>query len=188
MSAWTFEVDNAEPWAYWDNFFTPEECEKIILQNTNLHRGTTGNNLLLDESIRKSYINFMPPTKDNVWIFERLVSVIFELNNKFFNFDLFGLLEGLQFSKYEAPGGFYRVHIDKMYKGTIRKLSITIQLSSPQDYEGGDLILHNGEPEKMQKELGKLIVFPSYTLHEVTPVTKGTRYSLVAWVAGKPFR
>ena len=80
------------------------------------------------------------------------------------------------------------MHIDKLYKGTIRKLSITIQLSSPQDYEGGDLILHNGEPEKMQKELGKLIVFPSYTLHEVTPVTKGTRYSLVAWVAGKPFR
>lgn len=185
---WPFETDKTEIWAYTDKVFTEEECKKIILQNNNLRKGVlaTGNE---NENVRNSHVNFMYPAKDNDWIFERLTSVAFNLNNQFFNFDLFGFTEGLQFTKYEAPHGFYSKHIDKIYNGVIRKMSITVQLSNPKDYEGGDLLLHlEKEPNKMQKEIGKLIAFPSYTLHEVTPVTKGTRYSLVAWVSGKPFK
>jgi PKHD-type hydroxylase len=81
------------------------------------------------------------------------------------------------------------MHIDKIFNSTVRKLSLTIQLSSPEDYEGGELALKFGaKANLMPKDLGKMVVFPSYVLHEVRPVTKGTRYSLVAWVTGKPFK
>jgi PKHD-type hydroxylase len=99
------------------------------------------------------------------------------------------MAEGFQFTRYDAPTNYYGVHIDKMLNGTVRKLSLTIQLSSPEDYEGGELALYTDkEAQLMLKELGKMIVFPSYVLHEVRPVTKGTRYSLVAWITGKPFK
>ena len=57
------------------------------------------------------------------------------------------------------------------------------------DYEGGELLLHTGEnPERPMKKQGMGVFFPGYTLHEVTPVTKGKRYSLVAWVLGPKFK
>jgi predicted 2-oxoglutarate/Fe(II)-dependent dioxygenase YbiX len=56
-------------------------------------------------------------------------------------------------------------------------------------YKGGDFILYEGEKlTLLPKEHGKLIAFPSYTLHEVKPVTKGERYSLVAWITGPQFK
>jgi len=76
-----------------------------------------------------------------------------------------------------------------MYNFNIRKLSVSLQLNKSKDYEGGDLNLYyNNNPIKMLREQGTLIVFPSYTLHEVTPITKGERNSLVAWVSGKQFK
>jgi predicted 2-oxoglutarate/Fe(II)-dependent dioxygenase YbiX len=71
----------------------------------------------------------------------------------------------------------------------IRKLSFTVQLSEPEDYKGGDLCLYLGDKaEVMKKEQGFVALFPSYVLHEVKPVTSGTRYSLVSWITGKPFK
>jgi PKHD-type hydroxylase len=76
-----------------------------------------------------------------------------------------------------------------MFNGTVRKLSFVIQLSDPKDYKGGELQIHLSDtPEVMKKEQGTLIAFPSYILHEVTPITKGKRYSLVGWITGKPFK
>jgi PKHD-type hydroxylase len=64
-----------------------------------------------------------------------------------------------------------------------------LQLSDPDTYEGGNLLMHIDDPgQKIEKKQGKLVLFPSYVLHEVTPVTKGERYSLVAWLTGKPFK
>ena len=64
-----------------------------------------------------------------------------------------------------------------------------MQLTNPNEYSGGELWLHQGpEPMIIEKHQGQLTLFPSYTLHEVRPVTKGERYSLVCWVNGKPFR
>ena len=70
-----------------------------------------------------------------------------------------------------------------------RKLSLVVQLSDPEDYEGGDLEIYTGhEPLVVKKKKGMTAFFPSYQLHGVTPVTKGTRYSLVVWVHGPAFR
>ena len=71
----------------------------------------------------------------------------------------------------------------------IRKLSLSIQLTDPKEYEGGELYLHeNEEGKEMKKGQGDLVLFPSYILHEVKPVTKGERNSLVTWVTGKQFK
>ena len=182
---WQFYLDRTENWAYRDNLFTPEECAQIIaIGNSKLEEAKTTDK---NNAGRESQIAWLYG-KDIEFAFRRVTDGILNLNNQFFNFDLFGLAEGFQFTKYDAPTGHYGMHIDKILNGAVRKLSLTIQLSSPEDYEGGELILNVEQETIMPKELGKMIVFPSYILHEVKPVTKGTRYSLVAWVTGKPFK
>jgi PKHD-type hydroxylase len=185
---WQFHSDKTQNWAYMDNLFTPEECAQIIaIGNSKLEKATIVGGEV-NKDIRESQISWLSPN-DLEFAFRRVTDGVLNLNSQFFNFDLFGLAEGFQFTRYDAPTGHYGMHIDKMLNGPVRKLSLTIQLSSPEDYEGGELALQfDKEADVMPKELGKMIVFPSYILHKVRPVTKGTRYSLVAWVTGKPFK
>lgn len=85
---------------------------------------------------------------------------------------------------------------DKNHVGKIRKISMTCNLSNPEDYEGGDFRFdlgpHAGEGQYVNcteiKPQGSIIVFPSHLYHQVTPVTRGMRYSLVMWAIGLPFR
>jgi PKHD-type hydroxylase len=79
--------------------------------------------------------------------------------------------------------------MDKVLYGTSRKLSIVVQLTDPKEYKGGELqIFEGGEPVVVSKQQGMATFFPSYMLHQVTPVTKGMRHTLVMWVAGKNFK
>lgn len=89
-----------------------------------------------------------------------------------------------------SGGGHYDWHLDRGGLGIApRKLSAVIQLSDPNEYEGGDLQLYVGsEPTNIKKQKGLVVVFPSFVLHRVTPVTGGTRRSLVAWLSGPKFR
>ena len=188
-SAWVFNLDLVHPWSHWNKAFTKEECNKII---------EIGNDITADQAttfdgnkdnVRKSEVAWLYPNKETEWIYRRMTDIITTLNNKFFQFELFGITEGFQFTKYTAPGGKYGRHIDKGVNMTVRKLSFSVQLSDPEDYKGGDLSLYFKEKgETMNKEQGTVVCFPSYVLHEVTPVTQGTRFSLVSWVTGKPFK
>jgi PKHD-type hydroxylase len=186
IAVWQFQPDRTQNWAYTNSLFSPEECAQIIsIGNNKLQKPTTfGDN----NGVRECQVAWLYPT-DIEFAFRRVTDVVLNMNEQFFQFDLFGMAEGFQFTRYDAPSDHYGMHIDKVLNNQVRKLSLTIQLSSPEDYEGGDLVLQVGpEPELMSKDLGKMVAFPSYVLHEVRPVTKGTRYSLVAWVTGKPFR
>jgi PKHD-type hydroxylase len=70
-----------------------------------------------------------------------------------------------------------------------RKLSLVVQLSNPSDYSGGDLQIRSGHGEAtVSKTQGTVIVFPSYLLHQVTPVTGGLRESLVLWSGGNSYK
>ena len=186
--SWQFQPDKIQNWAFIDNLFTFEECAQIIaIGNTRLEEATVAGGKD-KKDIRESQIAWLG-SNDIEFAFRRVTDGVLNLNSQFFNFDLFGMAEGFQFTRYDAPTGHYGAHIDKALNGTVRKLSLTIQLSSPEDYEGGELALYTDkEAQVMLKELGKMIVFPSYVLHEVRPITKGTRYSLVAWITGKPFK
>lgn len=188
---WYLEQHITENWAYADELFTPEETKKIIDNfNIDLSQGEVGGNVDL-ATIRRSKVHFIDSRNpDNAWIFQRITGAIIDLNKRFFHFDL-EKIETLQFSVYdESYKGFYDKHIDIMYRSTgFRKLSFSVLLSDPEDFEGGDLLLHYGtDPDKAHRVTGGLTLFPSYALHEVTPVTKGTRYALVGWVWGPRFK
>jgi PKHD-type hydroxylase len=186
-SSWNFEVDQVNLYAFWNNAFSKEECQTIIniAKDKGLIKGKTRG----ESDVRDSKISWLYPTDNLDWVFRRVTDITLNLNERFFKFDLFGLNEGFQFTNYEAPSGKYGKHVDRGINMAVRKLSISIQLTNPDEYEGGELYLYQGDKgDLMDKTQGTLIVFPSYILHEVMPVTKGERNSLVTWVTGKQFK
>jgi PKHD-type hydroxylase len=150
------------------------------------------------------------------WIFHMVHDFIESANNQSgWKYDIQSM-ESMQLTKYNK-GGYYGWHKDGKsdhfgkYKkpddpsvdGFVRKLSMTILLNG--DYEGGDFQFRFADPKKHNLDkvgpgmksntvtpklgsTGSVIVFPSYQLHRVKPITKGTRYSLVAWALGPPFK
>ena len=143
------------------------------------------------------------------WIYKEIQPFVDIANVKAnWNFD-WDWSEHIQFAKY-GLNQHYGWHCDSAptpyknvpdgMKGKIRKLSVTVCLSDPEDYDGGELEfdLRNSqdyEHDKSSKTIcseikqkGSIVVFPSFLWHRVKPVTKGTRYSLVMWNLGKPWR
>jgi PKHD-type hydroxylase len=111
------------------------------------------------------------------------------LNAQYYRFDLTGFGEPVQLTQYDqSENGMYGWHQD--YGGGIsRKLSLVLQLTDPAGYEGGNLqVMTTGNPVNVRKQRGLIAAFPSFVLHQVTPVTQGNRQSLVAWVSGNAFR
>ena len=142
------------------------------------------------------------------WIYKEIQPYVHQANASAgwnFNWDF---SESCQFTKYEK-GQYYDWHCDSWDKpyerqegdaanGKIRKLSVTVSLSDPKDYKGGELEFdfRNIDPDKPRKPVkckeilpkGSLVVFPSFVWHRVCPVKKGSRYSLVIWNLGWPFK
>ena len=187
--SWPLALDHVENWAWRASVFSDQELDTIIeIGNaTALSKASTFGGS--SDEVRNSHVHFLYPNEYTNWIFMRLAASITEINNHFFKFDLTGMEQGLQFTRYEAPGQHYDWHIDKGYMTPSRKLSLTLQLSDPSDYKGGQLELQfGGKPVKVPKERGFMTFFPSYALHRVKPVTEGVRHSLVCWVSGPPFK
>jgi PKHD-type hydroxylase len=188
-ASWPLKLDKVHFYSYWHGAFTKEECKKIIqiAKKKGMIKGTTfGKN---KSDVRKSKISWLYPSDDMNWVFRRVTDMVLDLNKRFFNFDVFGLNEGFQFTNYKAPSNKYGKHVDRASDFVVRKLSISIQLTDPKEYEGGELYLYEDDKGAlMDKKQGTLIMFPSYILHEVKPVTKGERNSLVTWVTGNQFK
>lgn len=186
---WQFKTEIPSEWCWFNDGFTTEELDAIIRigEQIEMNKGTTGSGDISD--VRDSYVSWLFPNEVTGWVFQRMAGIVTSMNDQFFGFDLDGFFQGFQFTKYTAPGQHYTWHVDRGGKHGIRKLSVSLLLSDPDDYEGGDLELKFGEEEqKAERVRGMATIFPSWTLHRVTPVTKGTRYSLVAWVSGPPFK
>jgi len=189
--SWNFYLDTVNTYAYWEKVFTPEECKKIIkiAKDKGLIKAAINGKSKNTSKIRLSKVSWLYPDDNLDWAYRKITDVVLNLNERFFKFDIFGLNEGLQFTNYKAPSDKYGKHIDRSLNFLVRKLSLSIQLTDPKEYEGGELLLYESEKStEMKKEQGTLILFPSYILHEVKPVTKGERNSLVAWVTGKQFK
>lgn len=176
-------------------FLNKEECEFLIrfgkslkIEDANV---VINNEFVIDESIRKTRVSWLEPSPQTEWIYKKISNVVETINQEWFNFDL-EFIEPLQFTQYNDDNCFYGRHLDigsKLINNCVRKLSFSIQLSDSADYVGGDLLIHTNDVGVLaDRKQGNITAFSSATLHEVTPVTKGTRYSLVGWVFGKPFR
>jgi PKHD-type hydroxylase len=184
--------------AYWENFFTNEELYKILsrpewLNTNNATVGGSSDSIKVNENLRTTDVSWLPLNQDTAWIWEILTNVIADVNTQFFKFDLTGCYEPIQLGAYkETNQGHYDWHIDSAPtdKHAPRKLSMSLLLSDPSEFEGGELQIktYNDEVRTLEMVKGRAWFFPSYMLHRVTPVTKGVRRSLVLWVGGPEFK
>lgn len=184
---WFLDSPSRDLWA-WADAFTPDECDSIIdiATRRKFDKAETGGRG--GQHKRNSQVRFLMPSAETDWVFRRMASVT-ETVNKFFEFDLTIMNEGIQFTRYESPGGKYDWHTDYGPGMVRRKLSLTVQLTDPDEYEGGELELNpDGQVVTMDRVRGRAYAFPSYTLHRVKPMVTGIRHSLVVWVAGSPFK
>ncbi|MBU2533218.1 MAG: 2OG-Fe(II) oxygenase [Alphaproteobacteria bacterium] len=173
--------------------FTNSECQRIIataragqFQDAALVGGTH------DDDTRRSRNYWLDDDGDGAWIFRRLLDAIAAENRNHFQFDLTDFLERMQVAWYGAEtGGFFGWHTD-CGGGRIaaqRKLTIVVQLSNADDYEGGSLETNfDGVVRAASRAIGSALILPSFVLHNVTPVTRGERYSLTLWSHGPAFR
>lgn len=153
--------------------------------------GLDSTNNELDTKIRNAASCWLPVDRFD-WLYQQIEATVKELN--WFNFKF--MLNGMELANYleyhasakdevdEHGHGKYVKHIDGGINNN-RKLTFSIQLSDPSEYEGGDLLLWDAEtPITVPKNKGQIVFFPSHVLHEVTPVTRGMRRSLVGWIHG----
>jgi PKHD-type hydroxylase len=121
------------------------------------------------------------------WVFERLAALASKANAKY-RLDLEAMRESLLLVRYR-DGGHFSWHADSG-AGILsrRKISLSIQLSEPADYEGGALEFSGLGEASLARGVGTAIAFPSFFSHRVAPVTRGERWSLVGWMHGPPFR
>jgi len=180
----------------WENGFSDKEIEDIISigKSRQIDAAKVSSSNIISPDIRTSSTSWIDLTADSSWLYDRLAYIARCLNGKFYRYDLFGFNEHMQFTIYNSDDkGHYTWHIDTSSgpENTLapRKLSMVLQLSDPEDYEGGDLELYGSSLiTTVTKKRGLVVAFPSYILHRVTPVTKGTRISLVVWITGPAFR
>tara|TARA_R110002051_G_scaffold11808_2_gene42551 strand:+ start:17577 stop:17936 length:360 start_codon:yes stop_codon:yes gene_type:complete len=115
-----------------------------------------------------------------------LLGLVKEVNDDMWRFDLETFAGKAQFTRYDLSGHF-NYHMDLGDDAlSDRKVSVVVLLSDPADFEGGELQLFPDTTIPMEQ--GDVVMFPSYMVHRLTPVTKGQRFSLVAWCGGVPFR
>ena len=210
---------------FFKSALTPKMCDEIIKygKEHDPQMAITGGsddeaNKKADGTLKKSVIkNIQKKRKSDIvwmndrWIYKEIHPYIHEANARAgWNFE-WDWSESCQFTKY-GVGQYYGWHTDswtKVYNkkddpntyGKIRKLSVTISLNDPDEYDGGNLEFdfrndidfdrnrkHKAKACTEIRPRGSIIVFPSFVWHRVAPVTRGTRYSLVIWNLGKPFK
>ena len=181
-----------EPFVWWEGAFTEQELnwlqDKAKRAENNAHVGGGGGEIV-NSNIRRSQVSWLNNSVDTSWVFEKLADVVSKMNAQHFRFDLTGFGEPLQLTNYDqSENGMYGWHQDYC-GGVSRKLSMAVQLTDPAEYEGGNLqVMTTANPQNIRKQRGLIAIFPSYVLHQVTPVTQGSRQSLVTWVSGPAFK
>jgi len=203
---------------YFQNALTPRFCDDILkygksqqeqLALTGGQTNKVNQGKPLDE---KDILDLKKKRDSNIvwlsepWIYRELHGYVHEANKRAgWNFE-WSFSEACQFTKY-GPGQHYGAHCDSWEApydnpsnpdthGKIRKLSMTCSLSDPSEYEGGQLQFQfrNQDDPTITRNCteilprGSIVVFPSHVWHQVLPVTKGIRYSLVVWSLGYPFK
>jgi PKHD-type hydroxylase len=176
---------------YFDNVFTEDELTKI--HNTALSYPKEVATVVGDSEgmsdYRKSTVIWIPDENKNSWLYNKVSELANIANTNMWNYEIWGYNDALQYTIYEGNGGHYDWHADLGPSISNRKLSCVLQLSDADDYEGGELQLNNGSGSvNIGKKKGRIVFFSSFVLHRVTPVTKGTRISLVTWLSGKNLR
>lgn len=159
--------------------------------------GTRAEGPVLQAEVRKCHLSAGIPEE----VKQELTAAVSGIGHYSYGFDVTGLsaADPMYVMRYTA-GDHFAWHVDNGINGPpmgSRKLSFSVQLSHPGDYDGGDLEFatyshtYNQEipgPSQVLRQRGNLIVFPSFMLHRVTPVTRGERFAIVGWIHGPAFK
>ncbi len=173
--------------------FSPEECGRIL---TARNSAPTNEALLVgqnrDHNLRRANLVWLDDVADMAWVMDRLITLVRRSNAELFDFDLREFAESPQIASYgAAQSGHFAWHAD-IGDGPMarkRKLTLVVQLSEPASYGGGNLeVMPGAHVIAANRAHGSVTVFPSFQLHQVTPVTRGTRHSLTVWAHGPAFR
>jgi PKHD-type hydroxylase len=188
------ELNDPQNYYYYTNGFNSEELDKVYkdVATLDFEQATTIDSKSNGKEIRSSSVKWIPNTSQWSWLYFKLMDLAVQANNALWHFDLYSVQDSIQYTEYYATeNGHYTWHQD-FGPGTpsLRKISITVQLSGPDEYEGGDLEYWQGGNNIIQapKDKGVIFIFPSYMMHRVTPVTKGIRRSFVLWVGGEHYK
>ena len=187
----------------YENAVSSEICNKLItcFDESNFHSGIIGYGLQsqVNKEVRDTDIQWAPKGDLVECILTRF---IMQANQEaLWNFDITEP-ESVQIGRYKEDQ-FYKQHMDCFVKGsdviatgngsgvvvpmlTQRKISASLLLNDESEYEGGDLVVLD-EIIKTKKQ-GTIIVFPSFMAHQVTPITRGVRYSAVCWMGGPKWK
>lgn len=200
---------------YFKSVLTPKFCDEIIEYGNKYQDNIAKTGSFPKENFSKKELKNLQKKRnsnvvwlDDFWIYKEILPYVEEANKKAgWNFDI-DCSEVCQFTKY-GPGQYYGWHFDshakpydvpqnKYLHNKIRKISVTCNLTDPNNYIGGELEFNINNPEKNKKDnyitcaeakfRGSIIVFPSFVWHRVKPVLTGKRYSLVIWNGGQNFK
>lgn len=175
----------------WDAVLSKEFCRSALEQidwATAETASVVNEQPVVDTKSRRTDVIWQPPTQPLGCIAKCYIEMANQSAE--WGYSLSGQ-EDTQLGRYKSTdGGHYDWHIDASVpqNGIQRKLSISILLSDPSEFEGGELQFKGMEDQKILTKQGSIVVFPSFIEHKVTPVTKGVRYSAVTWASGPSFR
>ena len=185
----SYVVETTQP------IFTPKQCQMVIDKGMSLKKETAEVGMGqksgegVDPEKRITTISWIP-FKEMPEMYRDIEATMLKANNNHFGFEGMRLTEIAQFTHY-LTDGFYDWHMDNDINGKhqppVRKISMTLLLSDPSTFEGGELeIMSKGKTAKLKQ--GQAIFFASWLQHRIKPVTKGERKSLVMWFGGPPFK
>ena len=183
----------ATPFWFWEARIDKASCDAFISEYYNPEKAVAGqymgpNGEYITGDKRETKVCWADPMSPlAVFLFNHILLTNLKTG---WNFDV-DQMQNIQIGEYSV-GGHYDWHEDEATfarnaGGTQRKISVSMLLSDPDSYEGGDLLFH-GSNKPLTRKQGSIIVFPSCLVHTVTPVTKGVRYSAVGWSIGPNFR
>lgn len=144
----------------------------------------------IDPGVRDSHVWWVRDGTAPSWLFEHLADVAADANRTMWRLDLWGVQSGVQLAQYTPAKTAFAWHTDcGPGEHRHRKLSISVQLSEPADYCGGELQFRTTDQAfEAPRERGAVILFPSVLPHRVAPVRGGCRMSAVSWVLGPELR
>jgi PKHD-type hydroxylase len=195
LSSNTFRTKEFNQVYSFSNSFDDSEIQHIIdycstLPAVNAEIGSDMESEDINEGVRSSIVRWVPMNEETKYIYERLINMALEANNELWGFDVNSIIEEIQYTEYYGTNdGHYDWHLDIGDEIDYRKISITVQLSDKDEYEGGHLEMKTGPIDLITpKEKGLSTIFPSFMLHRVNKVKTGLRRSLVLWISGPPLR
>ncbi len=184
MNSWYLVLDSELP---------NDICDAIIraYKDDESQTGQIGDSSKNLDYRKSNVVGFPYGSRKAQWLNSFLYKYIVQVNAECFGFHLNDLHE-FQIAEYK-DGGHYDNHFDMRIdnRSSARKLSVSVQLSDSNEYEGGDFVFSEdiGTPaQHILRRKGTIIIFPSFIYHKIQPVKSGSRYSLVGWYEGNNFK